>query len=146
MCAKDVMMRGRLGVILIGLLLGETCIREGGVREARILEGCVAIARIGIIRVAVFLLGVARVLRGFGREDPVWEAGILEGVRGAGSGWYAGLGRNWSLTARLGLRLRLVALAWVLRWLWLVALPRVGLSGAAADSSWAAAGSFAAAG
>ena len=100
-------------------------------REARILEGCVAITRVGsIVRVAVFLLGMARVLRGFGREDSVWEAGILEGVRGAWLRLVCRLGRNWarlawSLTARLGLRLRLVALAWVLRWLWLVGLPRV---------------------
>jgi len=130
--AEGVVMRGRLGVILLGLFLRETCIRERGIREARILEGCVAVARVGIFRVVVSLLGMGRGLRGFGREDPVREASILEGVRGLGL--VRRLGRNWvrlarSRTARLGGRLRLVALAWVLRRLRLVALPRVGLLG-----------------
>ena len=84
------------------------------------MEGCVAIARVRIIRVVVSLLGMTSVLRGFGREDPVREAGILEGVRGLGL--VRRLGRNW---VRLGLRLRLVALAGRLR---LVAA-RVGLLG-----------------
>src|SRR6187551_2092395 len=85
-------------------------------------------------RLVVILLGLGRGLRGFGREDPVREASILEGVRGLGL--VRRLGRNWvrlarSRTARLGGRLRLVALAWVwvLRRLRLVALPRVGLLG-----------------
>src|SRR6187551_387754 len=71
-------------------------------------------------RLVVILLGLGRGLRGFGREDPVREASILEGVRGLGL--VRRLGRNWarlarSRTARLGRRLRLVA------------LPRVGLLG-----------------
>src|SRR5687768_7693358 len=131
MRAKDVMVRGRLGVILLGLLLRETCVREGRIREARILEGCVAVTRVAIVGVVVFLLGMTSLLRGFGREDAVWETRILESVRGVV--WVrlvCRLRRNrarlaWSLTARLGLWLRLVALAWVLWSLRLVALPRV---------------------
>ena len=75
---------------------------------------------------------MSRGLRGFGREDPVWEARILEGVRGVGSGWYAGwagIGLAWLGAGRLGwAEAAAGSLAWVLRRR-LVALPRVGLLG-----------------
>ena len=77
---KGVMMPRRGGVILLGLLLRETCIWEGSVWEAGIREGRIAEARIGIIRVGVCLLRVARGLRGLGREDPVCKARVLEGA------------------------------------------------------------------
>ena len=83
------------GVILLGLLLGETCIREGGVREARIRERCIAEARIGIIRVGVFLLGIVRGCAASAGKIRSGKPASWKDRAAGDSGWYAA-GRNWA--------------------------------------------------
>src|SRR6478736_5378437 len=99
----------RCAEVVIGFILGEACVGEGGVGEIRIR----------VVRIGEALLGEFRLRVGLTREDAIGETGVLEGsvrLRLVGRR-RLGARRHRSLTARLDRGLRLVALRLRLAWI-----------------------------